>query len=266
MTTELEADLARLAAVLRRSAVAVRSGHDAGSGSGVVWTSDGTIVTNAHVARTPIVEVEFADGRRVRGQVDRRDAARDLARIRVDAGELSAAQTRDPHELRVGEFVAAFGNPLGLRDVLCTGIVHAAHRAGSGRLLQADVKIAPGNSGGALADAQGRVVGINSMLVGDLALAIPADDVNRFVGADRPAARLGVLLAPVQFADRRSAWAVIGVEAGSCAERSGIVVGDILATNDPAVLSRGPALGVLRGGKAVVVALVRDRNESNAAA
>jgi serine protease Do len=262
MMTELERDLSALAATLRASTVAVQAGH-AGSGSGVIWSADGTIVTNAHVARTASVEIELADGRRLPGTVERRDERRDLARVRIAAGGLTPAQYRDPDDLRVGEFVAAFGHPLGVRDVLSTGIVFARHRSGEDRFVTADVKLAPGNSGGALADAAGRVVGINSMVAGGLALAIPADDVARFM-ADAASPRLGVRLAPVRVAGR-DAFAVLATEPHGSAERSGIIPGDVILAPSLGRLGSARSLTILRGGAALGVAIVR-ADEGTAAA
>jgi serine protease Do len=265
MTTELERDLLALAGTLRASTVAVHTGRGAGSGSGVIWSADGTIVTNAHVARTARVEVDLPDGRRVPGAVERRDDRRDLACIRIAADRLTSARYRDPGDLRVGEFVAAFGHPLGVRDVLSTGIVFARHRAGGDRFVRADVKLAPGNSGGALADAAGRVVGINSMVAGGLALAIPADAVAQFMGGSAAAPRLGVRLAAIRVASR-AALAVLATEPGSAAERSGIIAGDIILAPDLGRLGTARSLDILRGGSALSVAIVRPAEEAAAAA
>lgn len=263
MTTELERDLAALAAKLRASSVAVQSERGRGSGSGVIWSADGTIVTNAHVARTAGVTIDFGDGRRLRGTVDRRDERRDLARVRIAAGDVAACERRDPAELQVGEFVAAFGHPMGVRDVLSTGIVHARHRSGGGGFVQADVKLAPGNSGGALADARGRVVGINSMVAGGLALAIPADEVERFMN-DAAAPRLGVHVAPVRIAGR-TGLVVLAIDPHGPAERSGVIPGDIILAPGLAELSAARSIDLLRGGSPLRVAIA-GANEGPAAA
>jgi len=265
MTTELERDLAALAATLRAATVAVHSRHGSGSGSGVVWSADGVIVTNAHVARTARVEIDLADGRRVPGTVERRDERRDLARVRVAEGGLTPARYRDPGELRVGEFVAAFGHPLGVRDVLSTGIIYAPHRPGGDRFVCADVKLAPGNSGGALADAAGRVVGINSMVAGGLALAVPAGDVRYFMDGARAPARLGVRLAAVRIAGRE-AFAVLATEPQSAAERSGIIAGDVILAPGLAGLGAARRVDILRGGNALSIAIAGRSEEPAAAA
>ena len=266
MTTELEADLRALAATLQASTVAVRSARGAGSGSGVVWSADGVVVTNAHVARTAMVEIEFADGRRVFGNVERHDDERDLASVRVAQRELTPARYRDPSDLRVGEFVAAFGHPLGVRNVLSTGIVHAAYRTGANRFVQADLTLEPGNSGGALADAAGRVVGINSMVAGGVALAIPADDVRRFLGEAVARPRFGVRLAAVRLAGGRAAHVVLGTEADSIAERSGIIAGDVILTRRVERLAAAQSVEVLRGGVRQRIPLIGSIAEAASAA
>lgn len=183
----IERDLELLAERLRAITVAVRSGRD-GAGSGVIWDANGTIVTNAHVAARTVVEVVLADGRRFAGHVERRHARRDLALIHIDATDLPAATVRDPGEVRVGEMLVAVGHPLGIPNALTMGIAHAAVGERGRRFVTADLRLAPGNSGGPLADVHGRVVGINSMVViGGLALAVPSDDIQRFVAAARAA-------------------------------------------------------------------------------
>ena len=183
MSGAVAAALAALAETLSASTVAVRVGRH-GAGSGVVWSADGAIVTNAHVAYQRVAEVELADGRRYSARLVRRDPRRDLALLRIDARDLTAARVRDPGTLRTGELLVAVGHPLGIPNALTMGIVHAPVGTRRHRFVQADLRLAPGNSGGPLADAAGNVVGINAMFVaGGLALAVPSDDVTRFVGA-----------------------------------------------------------------------------------
>jgi serine protease Do len=198
MSADITAALNELAAALRESTVAVRVGRS-GAGTGVVWSADGVIVTNAHVATRPVAEVAFADGRTFAARVERRDVQRDLALLRVDVAGLQPVAVRDPATLRVGEVLVAFGHPMGVANALTMGIAHTEFGTGKRRFVSADVRLAPGNSGGPLADVEGRVVGINSITVGgDLALAVPSDDVERFLGRTRPDARLGVRLAAAQ--------------------------------------------------------------------
>ncbi len=224
---------------LRRITVQVQvSGRYRGSGSGVVWTPEGLIVTNAHVARGDRATVELWDGRRLEAKVTARDARRDLASLRVsDIGTtagLAAAAARDSETLRPGEVVLAVGNPLGFIGALTTGIVHAVGPVpgiGPQNWVQADVRLAPGNSGGPLADSRGQVIGINTMIAGGLALAIPSNAVSRFLrfGASGPS--LGVTLRPVplQIGDRRSlGLLVLEIAPGSPAETVSLFPGDVL--------------------------------------
>jgi serine protease Do len=153
-----------------------------GSGAGILWAPD-LIVTNAHVARAPRVRVGLADDRHVEARLVGADRRADLALVRMPRSGVAAAALADSDALRVGDLVVAFGHPLGLRRTLTAGIVHALAPAppGGRRWIHADVRLAPGNSGGPLADTAGRVVGINTMIAGGLALAIPINDVRHFV-------------------------------------------------------------------------------------
>ena len=148
-------------------------------GSGVVWNSEGLIVTNAHVARGQEHEVEFADGRRARAWLVARDPGIDLAALAVGIGPVPAASVRSARTLRPGELVIAVGNPWDGLGAVSTGVVH--HALGDQPWLTADIRLAPGNSGGPLADAQGNVVGINSMIVNGLGRAVSSDAVNAFL-------------------------------------------------------------------------------------
>lgn len=180
--------LAAAAAQLRPSVVQILNGPGRGEsgGAGVVWGESGLIVTNAHVATGRDVMV-VADGRRARGEVVARIAKRDLAVVRASELALPGAQPGDPARLRPGSLVFAVGHPFGVRDAVSAGVLQAVGRLPSGFAkigssahvwVQADVRLAPGNSGGPLADAAGRVIGVAAMIVGGLALAVPAGDVN----------------------------------------------------------------------------------------
>jgi serine protease Do len=163
---------------LRGITVRVSAEHT-GFGSGVIWRPDGLIVTNAHVARAPRQRIELADGRVFAGRVVARDARRDLAAIVIGARGLPARSIRDARTLRVGEIVLAVGNPFGEAGAVSVGIVHRS--PGSHDWVVADVRLAPGNSGGPLADAQGNLVGINSMIVDGFGWAVPSNAVARLL-------------------------------------------------------------------------------------
>ena len=182
LVTSVALDLEALVARLRRVTVVIADGRR-GAGAGVVWRPDGLVITNAHVASGP-VSVTLADGHRVGAALLARDERRDLAAIRVPRQGLEAAEPGPVATLRVGQLVLAVGHPLGLAGALSVGIVHAPPPAPAddrGAWLVADLRLRPGNSGGPLADDRGRVVGINAMVHGGLALAVPSAAVARFL-------------------------------------------------------------------------------------
>jgi serine protease Do len=216
---------------LRRSTVEVRlRGANAG-GSGVIATADGQIVTNAHVARGEGASVRLWDGRELTATLLARDARRDLATLKVEAGGLPAATFGDSGALRVGELVMAIGNPMGFIGALTTGVVHALGTlAGLGRQtwVLADVRLAPGNSGGPLADAYGRVIGINTMIVNGLGAAVPGNAVTAFLRRGASGFSLGVTVQQVRLEDRRFGLLVVKVEPGTPAAGAPLWVGDVL--------------------------------------
>jgi len=231
----LAQELAEVVGGLQRSTVQVRGPHGPGGGSGVIWSADGTIITNAHVARGERAAVELADGRTFEAQVTARDDRRDLAALRIVAGDLPAAPVGDSDALRVGQFVVAVGHPFGVVGAATTGIIHtlggAAPMDGRQSWVQADVRLAPGNSGGPLADALGRVIGVNSMIAGGLALAVPSNAVARFLRAQGQRPYLGVSTRPVTMAlqgVQTLGLLVLEVAAGSPAHVAGLITGDVL--------------------------------------
>ena len=227
-----------IAEKLRRSTVVLHA-RGRGSGSGVIWSSDGTIVTNAHVVRSAQVSLQLWDGREFDATVATRDPRRDLAVLRIDARNLPLALVADSSQVRPGELAIAIGNPLGFVGALTTGVIHAVgplHGLGSRSWVQADVRLAPGNSGGPLADARGRVIGINTMVAGRLALAIPSDVVRNFLSAGPSDAWLGVTVRPVRVPRSNAVHArshtfglmVLEVEPRSPASSASLLPGDIL--------------------------------------
>jgi serine protease Do len=241
-STQIEKELAAVAERLRRSTVQVRS-RRYGGGSGVIWNSDGLIITNFHVVPRERATVELSDGRILEAVVTAQDPQQDLAALRVEANDLPAATIGDSDTLRVGELVLAVGNPLGLVGALTTGIIHtvsSASKPTQGVLgeriptpqpwIIADVQLAPGNSGGPLSNARGQVIGINTMIVGGLALAVPSNAIERFLqGGRRP--YLGVTLRPVSVVldnKRLLGLLVLDVAFGSLAMAANLQIGDVL--------------------------------------
>jgi serine protease Do len=227
---------------LRRVTVQVN-----GSGSGVIWSSDGKLVTNAHVVEGAgsAVDVELWDGRRWVGRITQRDRRRDLAVLQIEASGLAAATAGDSNALRVGELVIAVGNPLGFLGAASTGVIHGFAK---GPWLVSQIRLAPGNSGGPLANARGQVVGINTMVAGALAFAVPSHSVERFLNGSTSADHgLGVLVRPIP-----PGLMILEVIPHSPADRASLLQGDILVgaygKRFQSVQDLGIAIHASRGG------------------
>ena len=203
-----------------------------GGGSGVIWQPDGLMITNAHVAISKTATVELWDGRVFDAVRTHFDPQRDLAALKITATDLPTAIIGKSNGLRVGELVLAVGNPFGDRGAVTTGIIHASNQGA----VMADIQLFPGNSGGPLTDCLGRIVGINTMIVNGLAVAIPSEAVEHFLsGSSRPT--LGVTVQPVlvkteDATSRQNKDAlgllVLSVNSGSTAEAAGLQIGDVL--------------------------------------
>jgi serine protease Do len=171
--------------------------HGRGAGTGVIWDSDGGVITNFHVvaeARGPI-QALLVDGRRLPARVVRAEPAADLALLEIPAGGLRPARVGDSARLRVGELVFAIGHPWGRRSAVSAGIVSALGQVAvrwdgaAAEYIRTDVQLAPGYSGGPLLNAAGQVVGINAMIMGgDQSVAIPSHTVQRWLAASQRAA------------------------------------------------------------------------------
>ncbi len=304
MKAEILAGVVTLAQRLRASVVEVRA-HASAVGAGTIWRSDGTILTNHHVVPRDQAEVIISDGRAAAAMVIARDPDNDLAALKIDLDHLAAPEVRDARTLRVGELVLAIGHPYGMRGAVTLGVVSKPVGSMDGRggraLVVADVLLGPGNSGGPLADAQGRVVGINAMVAGGLGLAVPSHLVERLLatqeGSPRDGSRgvpqeappvLGIagyeVAIPPQLAARTRGKSprgvlVAAVTPSSPAERAGVIVGDVLVALDtqplPSVVALGQALAahpggvarleVLRGGIAVDLVVHLTRVQQKAA-
>ena len=180
---------AELSDTLSNSVVEIRTPQ--GVGTGIIWES-GLIVSNAHCVPgrgggggdgRSAVHV-LSGGKSFNGELLAHARDHDLALVRVRGIEGAPLELRAAATIRVGELVFAHGHPLGVRDSLSMGVVHAVARhprSGDARFVVADIRLAPGNSGGPLVDANGRLLGVNSMVVNGLGVAIPTDAVVRFI-------------------------------------------------------------------------------------
>jgi S1-C subfamily serine protease len=232
----------------------VRTRRGQGAGSASVITNDGFLLTSAHVVEgADGAEAAFADGTEVRTDVIGRDPLSDLAVLRSRGAVPPALTLGDAAQLRVGQLVVALGNPLGLAGSVTAGIVSALGRSlptRAGRVvdevIQTDAALNPGNSGGALADSTGRVVGVNTAVAGvGVGLAVPINDTTRQIittlmrnGRVRRA-WLGVAgaeapLPPalVERLGRRTGMRVAQIIEGSPAAKAGLRVGDVLVAVD----------------------------------
>jgi serine protease Do len=246
--------------------------HRGGNGAGVIWREDGRIVTNSHVVGTDgRTEVVLADGRKYVGIVAARHPTRDLALVKIAEEGLPTIELGDSSTVRPGQLAIAIGHPFGFRDAVTFGVVVAAGQAATeggprtGDYLQSDVTLAPGNSGGPLVDAWGRVIGVNSMVAGKLALAIPSQAVERFVGG-RPTgvvAYIGVngVVVPLRRDDHPVGFLLTEIVDGTPADRAGLIVGDVIVgIGETAVVDQESvpaAIMRLTPGEAVTVAVLR---------
>ncbi|GAP95552.1 S1C family serine protease [Leptolyngbya sp. NIES-2104] len=213
---------------MRRSTVQVRVGRRE-FGSGVIWRSNGLIITNNHVVRGQDAIVELSDGRTFTAEVKGRNSQRDLAALQIDATDLPVATVGDSEQLRVGELVFAVGHPGGRIGAVTAGIIHTIESKNA--WIQADIQLAPGNSGGLLANAKGEAIGINTMIVNGKGLAIPSKTVEQFLNNMGNVPYLGVELQFVRvIIDRRPAYGLLitAIEPHGSAEKAGLLPGDIL--------------------------------------
>lgn len=184
---QLNAEMGRVVEQARRSLVRISNGRE-GQGAGTIWSADGRVITNAHVVRRSSPKVTLPDGRTLPTEVLARDDERDLALLSVDADGLPAIEPGDSQSLRPGEWVFALGHPWGVAGAATAGIVigtgaEMPEMPASGReWIMVSLRLRPGNSGGPLVDARGRLIGVNTMMTGpEVGGAIPVHVVKEFV-------------------------------------------------------------------------------------
>lgn len=247
--SDLSAEIADL--VARASPAVVGIARRNGQGSGMALTPDGYVLTNAHVAgRAGALQVHLPGGEAARGEVVGADERTDLAVVRVEARGLATLPLTEDRPLRVGELVLAIGNPLGFERSVSVGVVSALYRSlptPRGGLLdglvQTDAAVNPGNSGGPLLDAEGRVAGVTTAMIpfaSGMGFAIPArtaswvaavliqhGEVRRpFLGIAVRAEELAPALG--REVGHPRGVRVLRVEAGTPAERAALAEGDLL--------------------------------------
>ena len=234
----------RVAEGLRRSTVEIRSGERMrqGNGSGAVIGPD-QVITNAHVLRGGSLSITSLsitswEGKVVGASVLKIDQRRDLALLSSPGLNAPPASLGDSDALRSGTPIFAIGNPLGFVGAVSSGIVHAVGTLGPCFLgglswIQADLRLAPGNSGGPLANFQGHIIGINTMITsGGLALAAPSRAVQTFLARKGSPLQLGVVLRPVRVHSRELGMLILEIRSGAAAEAASLLPGDILIAAD----------------------------------
>jgi serine protease Do len=259
----------------------------AGAGSAVALTPDGFLLTSAHVVAEPgrRGRASFADGHTDRFEVVGSDPLSDLAVLRIDGGNLAAAELGDADRLRVGQLVVAIGNPNGFGGTVTAGVISALGRSLPTRsrrtvriidnVIQTDAALNPGNSGGALADSRGRVVGINTAVAGvGLGLAVPINEFTlKVIGALMSEGRvrrayLGIAGGPRPVPPQARAIThsdacieVVEVMPGSPADRAGIRTEDLVFEVEGTPVGRVEDLQRLMGadliGTRVTIRLIR---------
>lgn len=269
-----------------------RGGIVRGGGSGIIVRSDGYILTNNHVvAEATRMDVRLQNGKSYPAKLVGYDSATDLAMLKIDARGLPEASFASSEDARVGQFVIAIGSPFGLDYTVTTGVLSAKGRGGIGAneiedYLQTDASINPGNSGGPLVDLDGRVLGVNTMIIGrgsGIGFAIPSEIAQRVArqlieSGSVKRAWLGVSFQEItpelaaHFGGDFDGGALInGVVPDGPADKAGLRAGDVITAVDKSPIREGHdllrtvlrhgvgeriALTVLRGDKAKRMTLV----------
>ncbi|MFM9106430.1 MAG: S1C family serine protease [Chloroflexota bacterium] len=236
-----------------------------GNGAGVIWRENGIIVTNRHVVSEDRIDVWTHAGEHHTGIVAARHPGLDLAVVKIAAEGLPAAEIADSAAVRPGQLAFAIGHPVGYRLSLSLGIVTAGAEADQD-WIRTDATLMPGNSGGPLFDARGRVIGIGTMVQGALSLAVPSAEAERFVESERPGpanGEIGVEGMTVELRQPRelTGFLVAGLQPGGPAERAGLIVGDVILRAGEREMTADeplpPALALLRAGAPAELEILR---------
>lgn len=183
---QLDAEVSGLAEIVGRSLVQILNGRR-GSGAGTIWHPEGLILTNAHVVGRRSLRVTLPDGQTLPARLLAHSKSLDLAALSVDASRLPTIELGDSKPLQPGQWVLAMGHPWGVVGAATTGVVidvgvPQGPSVLGRELIQVDLPLRPGYSGGPLVDVQGRLVGINTMMAGpQVGLAVPVHEVKRFL-------------------------------------------------------------------------------------
>ena len=265
------------------------------AGSGIIIDSArGLVLTNYHVVKgAERIGVALSDGRRIEAQLIGADPPTDVALVVISVPGLVAMPLGNSDALEIGDYVMAIGNPFGLGQTVTFGVVSALGRTGLGiegyeDFIQTDAAVNPGNSGGALVDIDGRLVGVNTAIVGPsggnvgIGFAIPvnmarevADQLSRFGKVTRGQLGVGVsdhpAAMPLALQSETPAGAMItSVAAGSAAEKAGVKPGDvILAIDGGRIVSAGQLrtrIGLMRPGTTIELDLLRNGDRTKAKA
>ncbi len=275
-------------AVVRLDVRSAERGRQGGSGSGVIVSPDGLVLTNSHVVGgASRIRATTADGQSLTAQVVGDDPDTDLALVRINESvTLPFAPLGDSRRLKRGQLVIAIGNPLGFELTVTAGVVSAlgrSLRASSGRLIddliQTDAALNPGNSGGPLVSSHGEVVGINTAIISGaqgICFAIAANTakfvlgelvrhgrVRRgYIGISAAQTRLPRRIRHVAGVAQESAVVISGVEPASPADRAGLIAGDVLlALDGQAVTGADDLIRLLTGekiGRGIEIEVLRD--------
>lgn len=279
ITSSGEEPVADIAAALLPSVVQLET--ESGLGSGVIYDSDGLILTAAHVVEgVNTVTVRMSDGSSIEGEVVGTDTNSDIAVVRVKGGGLQAAELATEVDLEVGQLAVAIGSPFGLDSTVTSGVISAINRSvirpdGTvASVIQTDASINPGNSGGALVDRSGRVIGINNAIRTEsggnqgVGFAVPIDQaawVAEKLVAGEPVVPAFLGVSGTNDNSGNAGALITSVEPGTAADDAGIRQGDLITQIDDTTIEDMQGLAAqIRAtppGTEITITILRDGEE-----